>query len=264
MAVKTIGSIFNIQSFSTTDGPGIRTVVFFQGCNMRCLWCHNPEALVSKSQVGFIQEKCIKCGNCAHERNPHLCYAGALIQSTRTMTVTELWNLIEKDAPYFQNSGGGVTFSGGECMLQVDFMEEIVALCRKHGVHTAVDTAGHVPYEWLTRVNPDLFLYDIKGIPSEKHSTLTGVDGQLIWDNLELLLKDGFEVKVRIPCIPEGNWEELPLIADKLLPLGVKDVELLEYHSLGEEKSGWYGDEVKRFPQPTKEEMRQVKSLFET
>ena len=180
----------------------------------------------------------------------------------RTVTASQLWQMIEVDFPYFQNGKGGVTFSGGECMLQVDFIEEMVAICKKNGIHVAVDTAGHVPYESLTRVNPDLFLYDIKAVTPEVHKELTGVDGQLIWENLERLLADGFQVKVRVPCIPEGNWEELPLIAKKLKKLGVKEPELLEYHRLGEEKGTWYGNEVRKFPKPTKEEMEQVKLLF--
>jgi len=262
-------NIFNIQSFSTTDGPGIRTVVFFQGCNLQCLWCHNPESLTPTSEVGFIQEKCIQCGNCAGDRSPHLCYAGALVESGRTVTTEELWKFIAADLPYFQNSGGGVTFSGGECMLQADFLTEMVALCREHGVHTAVDTAGQVPYEWLVQVNPDLFLYDIKAITPDKHLALTGVDGVLIWENLERLLQEDYPVVIRIPCVPEANWEELPLITKRIAELkktyGKEEslaVELLEYHTLGEDKGMWYGREMKRFRTPTKEEMREVKKLF--
>jgi pyruvate formate lyase activating enzyme len=142
--------------------------------------------------------------------------------------------LLESDFPYMQ--GGGVTFSGGECMLQPFFMKEAVNLCRAAGIHTAVDTAGHVPYEWLTDVNPDLFLYDIKALSPELHNKLTGVDGVLIWENLRRLLTDGFAVRVRIPCVPEANINEIPGIQAKLNEWGVRDIDLLPYHDLGKGK----------------------------
>lgn len=254
--------IFNIQSFSTTDGPGIRTVVFFQGCNLRCLWCHNPESLEREPSIGFIKEKCIGCGNCVQERNPETCYVGALVEPARTFTPLELWSLLENDLLYYQNSKGGVTFSGGECMLHVDFLEEIVTICRENGVHTAVDTAGHVPYEWLRRVNPDLFLYDIKAVDPLVHKELTGVDGKLIWENLARLIEEGYQIHVRIPCIPSANWEEIPEMIIRLRTLGITKPELLPYHSLGADKSSWYGKKVVLFTPPTKEEMDKLKELL--
>jgi len=254
--------IFNIQSFSITDGPGIRTVVFFQGCNLRCQWCHNPESIEMNPEVGFIEEKCIRCGNCACGRDPKLCYAGALIEVARTFTPQELWTLLKADLPYYQNSEGGVTFSGGECMLHVDFLEEIVAICHENGVHTAVDTAGHVPYEWLKRVNPDLFLFDTKAVDPVIHKDLTGVNGKLIWVNLKRLIQDGYKVHVRIPCIPGANWDEIPKIIDRLRLIGITDPELLAYHSLGADKSKWYGKVAILFTPPTKEEMTKLKELL--
>jgi len=254
--------IFNIQSFSTTDGPGIRTVVFFQGCNMRCLWCHNPESIAMEPEVGFIEEKCIRCGNCTDVRDPRRCYAGALVETARTFTPQELWTLLKVDVPYFQNSEGGITFSGGESMLHVDFLEEIIAICRENGVHTAVDTAGHVPYEWLQQANPDLFLYDAKAVDPVVHKRLTGVDGELIWANLERLTKDNYEVNVRIPCVPGANWEEIPKIITRLRTLGLARPELLPYHSLGADKSKRYGKEIVLFTPPTQKEMNELKKLL--
>ena len=250
--------VFNMQSFSTSDGPGIRTVVFFQGCNLRCDWCHNPESqAVDEIPEIFIAEKCIACEVCEGE-----CYAGARSKTVREFTVDELWNLLATDLPYIKNSTGGITFSGGECMLQVEFLEEIVKICRKNGVHTAVDTAGHVPFEWLQRVNPDMFLYDIKASNPQKHLDLTGVDGVLIWENLRKLTQKNYDIQLRIPCIPEANWDEMQDIANRLKEIGVKNIELLAYHRLGEGKATWLGKEAKIFNTPSEEEMNLLWKLF--
>jgi len=252
------GKIFNIQSFSTTDGPGIRTVVFFQGCNLQCAWCHNPESQPLDAPDAFLPEKCIGCEAC---KTGGECYAGARTKTIREFDSPEqLWKLLAVDVPYLKNSGGGITFSGGECMLQVDFLEEIIKLCREKGLHTAVDTAGHVPYDWLIRANPDMFLYDIKSL--NKHKELCGVDGTLIWENLRRLVKEGRKVLVRIPCIPGANWEEIPAIAKELNELKV-EVELLAYHRLGEGKAAWFGKEVQIYQNPKEEEMKELWKLFD-
>lgn len=257
------GKIFNIQPFSTTDGPGIRTVVFFQGCNLRCFWCHNPESWGNDDQYAFFEEKCISCGSCeglSFTDAANICYAQAKTNITRTLTPQKLWEIISVELPYMKNSGGGVTFSGGECMLQVDFLQEMVKICRQNGIHTAVDTAGHVPYDWLTRVNPDLFLYDIKAVNT--HEALTGVDGKLIWQNLKKLVSDGYTIKVRVPCVPDCNWDDLPDIAKKLKEIGIKDIELLPYHRLGEGKFGWFGETHNSIRTPSDEEMEKMKERF--
>jgi len=254
--------IFNIQSFSTTDGPGIRTVVFFQGCNLHCLWCHNPESIDMNPRVGFIKEKCIGCGNCATERNPEICFAGALIEPTRTFTPKQLWVLLKNDVLYYKNSNGGVTFSGGECMLHATFLAEIVEICRENGVHTAVDTAGHISYELLKKVNPDLFLFDVKASEPMLHKKLTGVDGKLIWNNLQQLAEDGYNVHVRIPCVPGANWKEIPEMIKRLKKIGITNTELLPYHTLGADKNSWYEKEAILFTPPTKEEMEKFKELL--
>ena len=210
----------------------------------------------------FLPEKCIGCLACGTD-GPYTCYAGARTKTCRDFTPDQLWKLLEVDVPYLKNSGGGITFSGGESMLQVDFLTEIVAICRQHGIHTAVDTAGHVPYEWLTKVNPDMFLYDIKASSPELHKELTGVDGVLVWQNLEKLVQDGYTVQVRIPCVPGANWDELPDIAARLQAIGgdVK-VELLPYHRLGEGKGAWFGKEIQIYTTPSEEEMTEAWSLF--
>jgi len=272
--------IFNIQSFSTNDGPGIRTVVFFQSCNLRCLWCHNPESWEDNPPIAFLKEKCIACGACinicaAHSniigeidrslckscgRCSDVCCSGALSHQCREFTPQELWKILAVDKAYFQNGAGGITFSGGEAMLQVDFLAEMVKICREEGVHTAVDTAGHVPYEWLKKVNPDLFLYDIKAV--EKYKFLTGVDGILILENLRRLIEDGYKVQVRVPCVPGANWDELAVIGERLHLLGIMDIEALPYHKLGEGKARWYGVDATQFEQPSDEEMLEANKLL--
>ena len=254
------GKIFNIQSFSTTDGPGIRTVVFFQGCNLSCAWCHNPESQMSDAPEAFVKEKCIACGACATGGE---CYAQARTKTCREFTPAGLWKLLETDMPYLKNSGGGITFSGGECMLQAEFLEEIIKICRENGLHTAVDTAGHVPYEWLIQVCPDMFLYDIKALSPEVHKKLTGVDGILVWENLGKLIADDQRVQVRIPCVPGANWDELPQIFEKLQKIGVVDIELLAYHRLGEGKGALYNlKEAENFNSPSKKEMDELWNLL--
>ena len=260
------GKIFNIQSFSTNDGPGIRTVVFFQGCNLGCVWCHNPESQPDDAPEAFLPEKCIGCQACVGT-DTFTCYAGAKTKNCRDFAPEELWKLLEVDIPYLKNSGGGITFSGGECMLQLEFLSEMVHICRKHNIHTAIDTAGHVPYEWLVEAGPDLFLYDIKASSPQVHKELTGVDGALIWQNLSRLLRDKYPVHVRIPCVPDANWGELPAIATRLRELGDKynvkiPVELLPYHRLGEGKAAWFGKEVTIFETPQEEEMKKAWNMF--
>lgn len=282
------GTVFNIQPFSVYDGPGIRTTVFLKGCNLRCAWCHNPESWLRKPQLQFLAEKCIGCGACftACPRGVHVladgrhglnrdacigcgkcadgCYAGALVLTGREMTVEEVMNRIREDALYFQNSGGGVTFSGGEAMMQIEFLEELLKRCKQLGIHTAVDTAGNFPFSRYQRILPytDLFLYDIKAFSSETHRQLTGVDNRMILENLPLLLQHGARVIVRIPCIPQGNWHEMPEIAAYLQNLPVEQVELLAYHRLGEGKRQSLGMELRTFPSPTADEMEQLLKLF--
>lgn len=275
------GKIFDIQSFSTHDGPGIRTVVFFQGCNLRCKWCHNPESWEFDPHPIFLKEKCIGCRACLKicpalneigsidsklcnrcRACIDVCYAGALSCSCREFSPMELWTLISTDKPYFENGGGGVTFSGGECMLQSGFLEEIIKICKENNVHTAIDTAGNVPYEFLEKAAPDLFLYDIKASSPIRHKILTGVDGILIWENLLRLYDNGFEIIVRIPCVPEANIDELQSIKSRLFEIGINKIELLPYHNLGEDKATLHGIEKSVFNKLSMDEMDHLKNDF--
>ena len=209
--------------------------------------------------TAFIPDKCIGCGAC---KDGGECFAGARESTCRELTPDQLWKLIAVDLPYFKNADGGVTFSGGECMLQHAFLAEVVKICRDNNVHTAVDTAGHVPFDWLEKVAPDLFLYDIKAATPECHKALTGVDGLLVWENLERLVAAGHNVHVRVPCIPGANWDELPQIASRLKSIGISDVELLAYHNLGQGKAAWYGQELVTFEAPSPKDMEQARLLF--
>ena len=262
----TQGCVFNVQRYSTHDGPGIRTTVFFKGCNLRCVWCHNPESYSPKPVLEFNRELCIGCERCVEVCPQHVhiayggqarnrercvgcgrcidqCYAGALTLVGTTMDEDTLMREIVTDLPYFQHSGGGVTFSGGECMLQIDFLEAVCRQCHEKGIHVAIDTAGCVPFERFERLMDvaDLFLYDMKAYSGELHKELTGVDNSLILDNLARLLDRGARVWVRVPCVPGGNADELPQIAQWLKGRPVEKVELLAYHRLGGGKRALLG-----------------------
>jgi len=259
------GTIFNIQRFSIHDGPGIRTTVFLKGCNLRCLWCHNPESVQRQPQIQFYIEKCLGCGACAvvcpqhahiFENGRHVflreecrvcgacvveCFSDALVLSGENYSVNDVVAEIQKDQEYFRASGGGVTFSGGEPLLQPAFLAEVLSECKRFGLHCAVDTAGNVPWTTFLAIAPltDLFLYDIKAFDPEVHRRATGVGNQLILENLKKLVELGKPVWVRIPLVPGYNAEpeEVNAIAGFLQSLGaIERIELLPYHSLGSEK----------------------------
>ena len=246
-------NIFDIQRASFVDGPGIRTTVFFKGCNLRCRWCHNPESQSTKVQMMFYKNKCTCCGKCVAVCPNHMdscdfcgkcvlyCPNDARQICGREYTVEALFDEIVKDKSFYESSGGGVTFSGGESMLQADFLCEIVKLCKENGIHTAVDTAGHVPWESFERVMPytDVFLYDVKAYTDELHREGTGVSNRLILNNLTKLSKcfKG-DIFVRIPVIPgfNGTDDEIGKIAAFVKGLGITNVELMPYHRMGEHK----------------------------
>ena len=272
-------TIFDIERNSYVDGPGIRTTVFFKGCNLRCAWCHNPESQSPKPQMMFYKNKCTGCGKCKEKCPNHLescelcgrctlyCPHDAKIICGKEYTVDGVMREILKDKTFYDHSGGGVTFSGGECMLQIDFLEELLRECKKNNVHTAVDTAGHVPFEWFERILPftDLFLYDVKCFDSEKHKRYTGAANELILSNLEKLLKTGRSVWVRIPIIPTVNDDEKELQSIKEYILSCEKpekVELLPYHAMGEHKYAALGKEVRIFSVPSEEKISQLKKIF--
>ena len=221
------GTILNIQRFSVNDGPGIRTAVFFKGCPLRCSWCHNPESQSAAPQLLYFENRCILCGECvavcpneAIEKNERIhtdelkcdscgtclghCAADARKIAGREMRVAEVMAEIAKDAAFYNNSAGGVTFSGGEPLAQFDFLEALATTCKNRGIHTALDTCGHTSWPLLkkTRRWINLYLYDLKLMDTEKHIQYAGVSNSLILDNLRRLTELEADIIVRVPLIP--------------------------------------------------------------
>lgn len=270
---------FDIQRNSFVDGPGIRTTVFFKGCNLKCAWCHNPESQSAKPQMMFYKDKCTGCGKCKSVCPYHLeqcelcgkctlyCPVDARKVCGKEHTVDEVLKEVLKDKAFYETSGGGVTFSGGECMLQIDFLAEILKKCKENGIHTAVDTAGHIPFESFEKILPytDLFLYDIKIFDSQKHKQYVGVGNELILENLKKLFERKAKLWIRIPIIPDVNdsIEEIQKIKDFLKTIGTPEkIELLPYHAMGENKYRAIGKEPQIFKTPDAENMKRLKEIF--
>ena len=258
------GIIFDIQRFSVHDGPGIRTLVFFKGCPLACLWCSNPESQRFGAELLFDPGKCVACGGCA-EVCPHravwrdgdrvqydrehcaacgrcveVCYAEARTMAGKQVTVAEVVAEVCKDLPFFTRSGGGVTLGGGEPLAQTEFARGILTECRARDIHTAIETCGHVPWPAIQAVLPwtDLFLFDLKHLDTLKHRNHTGGDVSRIVSNLRQLAASGACVSVRVPVIPDFNDtpEDIRSIAEHVVSLGITDLHLLPYHRLGQNK----------------------------
>lgn len=263
-------TIFDIQRNSFVDGPGIRTTVFFKGCNLKCAWCHNPESQSAEPQIMFYKSKCTGCGRCRDisvEDTDFICFNGAKEICGKKYTSDEVLKEILKDRSFYENSGGGVTFSGGECMLQIDFLAEILKKCKENGIHTAVDTAGNVPYEYFEKISAhtDLFLYDIKAIDGEKHKRYTGADNKKILSNLQKLFESGADVIIRIPiiCGVNDSVEDMMNIKNFLKPYNPLKIELLPYHQLGMHKYEALNMEKVEFDVPDKNVMSRLNAVFE-
>lgn len=288
------GTIFNIQRFSIHDGPGIRTTVFLKGCNLRCFWCHNPEAWEPEPQVQFFPEKCIACGACVEvcendaqflngDQRLYLrnlctscmscvqeCFSGALEQSGKVYTVEEVLSEIERDRTYYRFSDGGVTFSGGEPFLQQPFLKEALKASKEAGYHTAVDTALNVPWAQIEEVLSftDLFLVDVKAFDDEIHRQATGVSNRRILNNLKLLSATHPEIWIRIPVIPGVNDSdsELDSISKYLSTLkSIRWIELLPFHTLGSEKYPSLGMDypAQGLVMPSKNDMEKTLEIFQ-
>ena len=285
--------VSNIQRFSTKDGNGIRTTVFFKGCPLRCRWCHNPETFSKEKEVMYNAENCTLCGRCV-DSCPHgaikiennilstdprlcvhcgnctdFCYYNAREISGKEMSADSVAEAILKDAAFYRESGGGVTFSGGECMMFAPFVRDVLKICKAHRIHTAIDTSGFAPFSSFEMVLPytDIFLYDIKAYSSPLHKELTGVPNELIWENLEKLTKFGANINLRLPLIEGCNTdlEDIEKIAERCSALGIKKVNLLPYHDMGKYKYTKLGMEYdsNSMSTPSDEKMSKIKEIFE-
>jgi pyruvate formate lyase activating enzyme len=283
------GLVFNIQRFSVNDGPGIRTTVFLKGCPLHCRWCHNPESISPKKELILREDRCIRCGDCMNLckngaiSNPdgvivtsrdlckqcgdcvQLCYAEAREIVGKEMTVEEVAREIEKDAIFFNESSGGVSFSGGEPLLQYEFLLAVLRACKQKGLHTVVDTTGYTAPTIMERILPhvDLFLYDLKTLDDSKHKEYTGVSNRLVLENLQLLVRWKKEIIVRIPVIPGVNdtLEDIQQIGSFVAAIGgIRQIQLLAYHQTGIDKYHRLGLEYQmpHVVPPTTETMNEI------
>lgn len=288
--------VTNIQKYSIHDGDGIRTSVFFKGCPLKCVWCHNPETQNFKKQILTNREKCTGCGACVKA-----CPSGAIrmedgkavtdhdkctgcgvctdycLQNIREIAgeayeIRDLVKMLRKDQMFYEESGGGVTLSGGEVMcMDMDYIEKLVKELHHHGISVTIDTCGYAPYENFERILPyvDTFLYDIKAIDNTVHKKYIGVDNTLILENLEKLSQAQGRIYIRIPTIKGVNAdrESMQAVIDwlKTHNIHVAQVNLLPYHNTGSSKYGrlettYEGDSLSA---PDKEEMQQLVDMFQ-
>lgn len=258
------GITFNIQKFSIHDGPGIRTTVFFKGCPLRCEWCSNPESQIKNVQILHDQSKCSNCLSCVtacpngainHEDNKIIidedkcvgcltcvnsCPNRALSYEGDYQTIEEIVDICMQDIDFYEESGGGVTISGGEGMSQPEFLKKLIAELKNNSIHVAIETTGYIKketFEELAR-ELDLLLFDVKHYDREKHYNGTKVYNDLIVENLKWAIDNGIEVLPRIPVIPDFNdsLEDAEGLAKLLVEVGAKKVQLLPFHQFGEKK----------------------------
>ena len=255
-------TVFDLEKFAVHDGPGIRTTVFFKGCPLHCLWCHNPESQRREKEIFFSPEKCIGCHWCVQACPNHChqidggmhrfdrtnctrcgtctekCYAGALELVGREMTAGEVLREVLKDKLFYDNSSGGMTLSGGEPMVHFDFLRELLPEAKRAGLHICMETCGYAPWEQYRALLPclDLFLYDIKATDPEKHRRFTGVTNERILENLEKIDEAGGSIILRCPLIPGVNDDDEHLLGIAALAesrKNVREIHLEPYHPLG-------------------------------
>ena len=270
--------IFNIQKYNLYDGPGIRTLVFFKGCPLRCGWCSNPEGHLRSYRILFKKDRCVDCGACAAvcPQGVHVmdsatgrhvimrdvecvgcrkcadaCPQGALSISGEYRTISDIMSVIEEDVPFYQSSGGGVTLGGGEVLMQPEAAVNLLTACKQRGINTAIETCGYARPEVVRKAAEvtDLFLFDVKHMDSDRHYQLTGVRNELILENLQWLFENRRNVKVRVPLLKGVNdgGQDLESLVRFLEPYkdhrNCKGIDLLPYHKMGVNKYAQLGRE---------------------
>ena len=285
--------IGGIQRFSTEDGPGIRTTVFFKGCPLHCRWCHNPELLDPSYTLMYRKKDCNRCGRCIRScpekalsfqaervvidhrkckqcgRCVEACCTGALYTKSKTYSLDELLATLQKDADYYAISGGGVTFSGGEVLAHADYVCTVAEAVRKAGYTLAIETSGYGKREDLSALASlcDYILFDLKHMDRQAHKTYVGVDPERIWSNLEALARDERmreKIVIRVPQIHKINDDEANMYAlrDYMQQLQLHEVHLLPYHNMGVSKAGEAGIEQEQFVTPPDEILERNRSIL--
>jgi pyruvate formate lyase activating enzyme len=285
------GMVFNVMRYALHDGPGIRTVVFLKGCPLACQWCHNPESQGSRPELMITVKRCTGCGDCltacptgaavlvdgvpgatkactACGQCVDACLVGARTITGRTMTVAEVMSELVRDRVFFEESGGGVTFSGGEPFMQPAFLRSLLEACQDEGISTAVETCGMTDQGELLGMadKVDLFLYDVKLMDTTRHGEATGVGNETILTNLATLAEAHAHVIIRFPVIPGFNDdnENVDLVVAMMRRLGLHDIDLLPYHRIGTDKYRRLGRpyELAELQPPSAETMEDIRRIF--
>jgi pyruvate formate lyase activating enzyme len=272
LAAQVEAAIFDIQRFSVHDGPGIRTLVFFKGCPLRCAWCSNPESQAAEPELVFFASKCARCldclsvcrhGACQSDEDgesrfdrslcvqcgacAETCYAGARMVLGRSMSVDDVLCEVRKDAVFYRHSDGGVTLGGGEPAIWSRFAARLLQALQAEGMHTAIETCGHVDYGEIERLLPhlDLVMYDVKHMDPEQHERYTGATNETVLANLDQLATEDVEIVVRVPIIPGVNddADNVGRTAEWAAIRGIAKIDLLPYHGYAQDKYGRLGQE---------------------